>query len=169
MVMLRGPSHWITGADVVLLARIGLAVFGCAAAALYYDDLATAPLVAVMAYALAILSLLSLPMLRSADIFALGAVALTLGEFAMAAILHHPIDGGRWVHGMAALGAAVLPIRAGRLRALAIAHPYHTLSSSERRGARVASRAAPPAHAHYAARAAALPLMLPAPAPITPP
>lgn len=167
--MLRGPSHWITGASVVLLARIGLTVFGCAASALYYADLATAPLVAVMAYALAILSLLSLPALRSADIFALGAVALTLSEFAAAALLHYPIDSVRWLHGMAALGAAVLPIRALRLRALAIAHPYRTLSSGERRGARAASGARPVAHAQYAARAAALPLMLPAPTPLTPP
>lgn len=136
MAMIRGPSHWITGADVVMAARGALVLLIGAAALLSAADLVAAPLGAIMAYALALLLLLGLPMVRSADIAGLGAIGLTLGEFAGSACFHHPIDATRWLYGMAALGAAILPMRAQQLRAMALANPYRVLAGSERRGAR---------------------------------
>ncbi|VXC85792.1 conserved membrane hypothetical protein [Sphingomonas sp. T1] len=135
VAMIRGPSHWITGADVVMAARGGLVLLVVAAGLLSAADLIAAPLGAIIAYALALLLLLGLPMVRSADIAGLGAIGLTLGEFAGSAFFHHSIDAMRLLYGMAALGAAILPMRAQRLRAMALANPYRVLAGSERRGA----------------------------------
>ncbi|MBP2513867.1 hypothetical protein [Sphingomonas sp. PvP018] len=184
--MIRGPSHWITGADVVMAARGGLVLLVVAAGLLSAADLIAAPLGAIIAYALALLLLLGLPMVRSADIAGLGAIGLTLGEFAGSAFFHHSIDAMRLLYGMAALGAAILPMRAQRLRATALANPYRVLAGSERRGAGrtraekttmaddgrgvvktgyATTTAARTARAdRRGARGGALPLLLPAPA-----
>lgn len=130
--MVRGPSYWFTGADVVAIARVGLVLVGGGLCALYAALLVTPPVAAITAYILAVLLLLSLPMLRSADLFAVVAIWMTVGEFA-AAIAGDRVDGLRWLYAMGALGAAVLPLRAQRLRGLAIANPYRILARADRR------------------------------------
>lgn len=133
--MFSGPSRWFTGRKLVLLARICLALTATVAALLYADGTMSPPLAAISAYMLAIFLMLSLPRSRSADLIATGAIWMTLAEFC-AAISGDRMDAHRWLYAMAALGAAILPMRAQRLRDYAAAHPYRPFAERRRRTSR---------------------------------
>lgn len=145
------------------MARVAVVALLLVIAFVYSEPDASIEIVAPLAYATAVTLLLAFPDVRSADLVTVTAIMMTVAEF-LEACSGGRIDGFRWLVAMAAIGAAVLPLRAQRVRTLALFHPYRSFAESDRRKRRAMAPA--PAPVMHTARSAPAPSQRVLPAPI---